>query len=68
VSHKRKHGLRKGAPVLPRPDVDNVAKAILDSLQAVMGDDTLVARLCIEKRYGEQAFTAVEISQIEVSA
>ena len=60
-SHKRKLGLREGAPVLPRPDVDNIAKACLDSLQGVMGDDTHVARLAIEKRYGEPAGTFVTV-------
>jgi Holliday junction resolvase RusA-like endonuclease len=61
-SHMRKSGLKPDAPRLPRPDVDNVAKAVLDSLQEVMGDDTLVARLVVEKSYGTEARTTVRIS------
>jgi Holliday junction resolvase RusA-like endonuclease len=60
-SHLRKSGVRPDAPKLPRPDVDNIAKACLDSLQAVMGDDTLVARLYVEKEYGTEAFTHIEV-------
>jgi Holliday junction resolvase RusA-like endonuclease len=60
-SHLRKSGVRPDAPKLPRPDVDNLAKACLDSLQAVMGDDTLVARLYVAKEYGTEAFTHIEV-------
>jgi Holliday junction resolvase RusA-like endonuclease len=61
-SHLRKSGVRADAPRLPRPDVDNIAKAVLDALQSVMGDDTLVARLVVEKSYGQEARTTVRIS------
>jgi Holliday junction resolvase RusA-like endonuclease len=61
-SHLRKSGVRADAPRLPRPDVDNIAKAVLDALQDVMGDDTLVARLVVEKSYGQEARTTVRIS------
>ena len=61
-SHLRKSGVRTDAPKLPRPDVDNIAKAVLDALQDVMGDDTLVARLVVEKSYGQEARTTVRIS------
>jgi len=61
-SHLKKSGVRPDAPVLPRPDVDNIAKAVLDALQDVMGDDTLVARLVVEKSYGTEARTTVRIS------
>ena len=61
-SHRNKSGVKGTAPVLPRPDVDNVAKAVLDSLQDVMGDDTMVARLVVEKSYGEEARTTVRVS------
>jgi Holliday junction resolvase RusA-like endonuclease len=60
-SHMLKKGLKATAPVLPRPDVDNVAKAVLDALQDVMGDDSMVARLVVEKSYGEEARTTVRI-------
>lgn len=61
-SHLRKSGVKADAPVLPRPDVDNIAKAVLDALQDVMGDDTNVARLVVEKSYGTEARTTVRIS------
>jgi Holliday junction resolvase RusA-like endonuclease len=61
-SHRNKSGVKATAPKLPRPDVDNVAKAVLDSLQDVMGDDTMVARLVVEKSYGEEARTTVRVS------
>lgn len=61
-SHLRKSGLRPDAPRLPRPDVDNLAKAVLDALQDVIGDDTNVSRLVVEKSYGQEARTTVRIS------
>ena len=61
-SHMNKSGVKATAPVLPRPDVDNVAKAVLDSLQDVMGDDTMVARLVVEKSWGAEARTTVRIT------
>jgi Holliday junction resolvase RusA-like endonuclease len=61
-SHMNKAGVKPTAPRLPRPDVDNLAKAVLDALQDVIGDDTLVARLVVEKSYGQEARTTVRIS------
>lgn len=61
-SHMRKSGVKPDAPKLPRPDVDNIGKAVLDALQDVMGDDSLVARLVVEKSYGTEARTTVRIS------
>ena len=61
-SHLRKSGVKLDAPKLPRPDVDNLAKAVLDALQDVMGDDSLVGRLVVEKSYGTEARTTVRIS------
>lgn len=60
-SHLTKRGVKSTAPTLPRPDVDNIAKAVLDSLQDVMGDDTNVQRLTVEKRFGTDAITIVNI-------
>ena len=60
-SHLRKSGVKPDAPKLPRPDVDNLAKAVLDALQDVVGDDTKVARLVVEKSYGTEARTTVRI-------
>ena len=61
-SHRNKGGLKPDAPRLPRPDVDNIAKAVLDSLQDVMGDDTMVSRLVVEKSYGDAGRTTVRIT------
>lgn len=61
-SHLRKSGVKLDAPRLPRPDVDNLAKAVLDALQDVIGDDSLVGRLVVEKSYGTEARTTVRIS------
>lgn len=60
-SHKNRGGIKATAPKLPRPDVDNIGKAVLDALQDVMGDDSLVARLVVEKSYGTEARTTVRI-------
>ena len=60
-SHLLKRGVKPDAPKLPRPDVDNIAKAVLDALQDVIGDDTCVARLVVEKSYGTEARTTVRI-------
>jgi Holliday junction resolvase RusA-like endonuclease len=61
-SHMRKAGLKPDAPRLPRPDVDNVAKAVLDALQDVIGDDSLVGRLVVEKSWGTEGRTTVRIT------
>lgn len=61
-SHMRKSGVRDDAPRLPRPDVDNIGKAVLDALQDVIGDDTCVARLVIEKSYASEGATIVRVS------
>ena len=61
-SHMRKAGVKPDAPKLPRPDVDNIAKAVLDALQDVIGDDSLVGRLVVEKSYGQEARTTVRVS------
>jgi len=61
-SHWNKSGLKPTAPVLPRPDVDNIAKGCLDSLKKLIGDDTLVASLFVKKSYGEEARTTVAVS------
>jgi Holliday junction resolvase RusA-like endonuclease len=57
-----KAGVKATAPRLPRPDVDNIGKAVLDALQDVVGDDTCVARLVVEKSYGTEGRTTVRVS------
>jgi Holliday junction resolvase RusA-like endonuclease len=61
-SHMNKSGLKATAPRLPRPDVDNIGKAVLDALQDVIGDDTMVSRLVVEKSFGTEGRTTVRIS------
>lgn len=52
---------RKDGPTLPRQDVDNLAKSVLDALTGIAwDDDRQVRRLVIEKSYGE-ARTTVRI-------
>lgn len=53
-SHYRSGGrLKDDAPPLPRPDVDNLAKGVLDALTmaGVWEDDVVVACLVASKRY-----------------
>jgi Holliday junction resolvase RusA-like endonuclease len=57
-----KKGLKPTAPITPRPDVDNVAKAVLDAIGPVLGNDSQVKRLVIEKRYGTEARTTVRVT------
>jgi Holliday junction resolvase RusA-like endonuclease len=62
-SHMRKSGIKPDAPVLPRPDLDNATKAVLDSLNGVAWeDDSQVQRLVVEKSYGPEARTTVRIT------
>ncbi len=61
-SHLTKSGVKASAPALPRPDVDNIGKACLDALQDVMGDDTNVSRLVVEKSWGTEGRTTVRIT------
>jgi Holliday junction resolvase RusA-like endonuclease len=61
-SHMTKRGLKATAPKLPRPDCDNIAKGVLDSLALIVWlDDTQVQRLVVEKSYGDEARTTVRI-------
>jgi len=59
-SHLTKRGVKSSAPALPRADVDNVAKAVLDSLKDLF-DDTNVRRLIVEKSWGDEARTTVRV-------
>ena len=60
-SHVTGRGVLKStAPRVPRPDVDNIAKAVLDALGDFF-DDTLVESLQVSKSYGTAAHTKVVI-------
>lgn len=64
ASHLTKKGLRAGAPALPRPDVDNIAKGVLDALGELWGNDSCVASLRVEKWYGTEGRTGVTIESM----
>ena len=62
-SHLCKSGIRADAPKLPRCDVDNLTKAVLDSLNGIAWDDDCqVARLVVENSYGTEGRTTVRIN------
>jgi Holliday junction resolvase RusA-like endonuclease len=65
-SHFNRAGVRPTAPALPRPDVDNRGKAVLDGLQDVMGDDTRVTRLVVTKAWGAAGSTLVTVVEADV--
>jgi Holliday junction resolvase RusA-like endonuclease len=49
--------LRPNIPHIKRPDVDNLAKAILDALTGVLWrDDAQICRLHIDKRYTDDDY------------
>ena len=49
-----------------KPDVDNLAKIVLDSLNKIAyDDDAQVCRLLVEKRYGETPQVLVRLSELE---
>ena len=64
-SHINKRGVKKTAPALPREDVDNLAKAVLDALTChAWHDDKQVAELHVSKQYGTAGSTEVTIEQL----
>jgi len=51
---------------LKKPDVDNLAKIVLDSLNKIAyDDDAQVCRLFVEKRYGENPRVEVRLTELE---
>jgi Holliday junction resolvase RusA-like endonuclease len=63
ASHKNKSGVKRDAPKLPKEDVDNLAKAVLDALTCVAWhDDRQVARLTAVKAYAQESATLVQIT------
>lgn len=64
LSHKKFKAL-VGAPHIHRPDVDNIAKAILDALNGLAyKDDNQVSDLYIKKRYGVEDRIVVILEEI----
>lgn len=49
-----------------RPDIDNVAKAVLDAGNGVLWtDDAAVVQLLVSKRYGDEPGVSVTVTAIE---
>ena len=66
-SHLNKSGVKPSAPRLPRPDVDNVAKAVLDAIGPIVGDDAQVKRLIVDKKYASEGRTMVCVASVRKS-
>ena len=60
--------LRPAAPAYPdtRPDIDKLARAVLDGLKAggAFGDDAQVVTLACAKGYAEQAGADIEVCEV----
>lgn len=66
---KKKKALMLDGKILytKKSDCDNIAKSILDSCnQIAYNDDSGIARLYVEKVYGENPRVEVELEEIEV--
>lgn len=65
--HRSKSGkVKPSAPALPttKPDVDKLARALLDALTGIAWvDDAQVVRLDVRKRYGDSAGVRVELAE-----
>jgi Holliday junction resolvase RusA-like endonuclease len=65
-SHFLKSGLKPTAPAMPRADVDNVAKGILDALGELAGNDTCVKTLSVTKDWGDPHTVVVVVPSGEM--
>ena len=62
---KKKYRELIGQPYNKKPDVDNIAKIILDGLNEVAyKDDNQVVELVVHKTYAEQDYVEVEIKEL----
>lgn len=66
LSKKKKEELIRKVDYTHKPDVDNIAKIILDSLNGLAyKDDSQVTALLVFKDYGEENKIIVELEEIE---
>lgn len=64
LSDKKKNSLY-GQPYAKTPDTDNIAKAILDSLNGLAyKDDSQVTSLVVDKYYGKENLIEVDLEEI----
>ena len=64
---RRKHVRALGEQLLPttKPDIDNVAKAVLDALNKIaFADDAQIVHLTCSKRYGSEPRLEVTVREI----
>ena len=68
TSKKKRHEILHGRGCYTKKvDADNIAKAILDSLNGIAyRDDKQVSDLTVQKRYGEKPMVSVEIKAVEM--
>jgi len=64
-SHLTANGVKASAPKLPRADVDNIAKAVLDALSEFF-DDNNVQELRVNKRWSSAAIDENARTYVEV--
>ena len=65
ISKKKREELLFSVDYTKKPDVDNIAKAILDSLNGLAyKDDSQVSALLVFKDYGEENKIIVELEEI----
>ena len=63
---KREEAINEYIAPLKKPDVDNITKCILDSLNGIAYvDDSHVSYVCVEKAYGEIPMVEVQLELIE---
>jgi Holliday junction resolvase RusA-like endonuclease len=56
---------RLGCPCIVKPDIDNLAKSILDSLNGIVyKDDSLIFQLFVTKRYADIDMAKIKIIQL----
>jgi Holliday junction resolvase RusA-like endonuclease len=64
-SKRRQEAAARGDEVPGKPDLDNVAKAVLDACNGIVyADDKQVTRLVVEKHYGTTVQTEVYAHEV----